>query len=87
MASHPDTARLVIEISISTESLDREKAPLYAEAGIPEYWIVLPARNAIEQFTQPLNGQYLSHRIIVAEATCTSTEFAGLQVRLADWLA
>ena len=35
------TARLVIEVSVSSLALDRAKAAIYAAAGIPEYWIVL----------------------------------------------
>lgn len=38
---HPTTAQLVIEVSDSTVAFDREeKGSLYAEARIPEYWLV-----------------------------------------------
>ena len=86
MTRHPGTARLVIEISLSTETLDREKAAIYAEAGIPEYWIVLPARNAIEVFTRPVDGIYSSQQIVAAETACVSSVFPRLTVRLTDWL-
>lgn len=38
---HPTTALLVVEVSDTTLLFDRQKKPsLYAEAGVPEYWIV-----------------------------------------------
>src|SRR5687768_15580456 len=39
--THPSTASLVIEVSISSAALDRANSSLYAEAGVQEYWIVL----------------------------------------------
>ena len=39
---HPSTAELVIEVAVTTAVADREKAAIYAEAGVKEYWIVLP---------------------------------------------
>ena len=45
-ASHPTNAALVLEIADTTLRLDRtRKARLYAEAGVPDYWILnLPDR-------------------------------------------
>ena len=38
---HPKTAILLVEVSESSLAFDRhQKGELYAEAGIPEYWIV-----------------------------------------------
>lgn len=51
--THP-TAKdihLVIEVSNTTLSFDREvKYALYAEAGIPEYWIINTEEEQIEIF-------------------------------------
>lgn len=45
---HPDTALLVIEISASSAARDLgEKARIYAEAGIPEYWVVDVRRRVV----------------------------------------
>lgn len=39
--AHPQTAVLIVEVTDTTLPYDRErKARLYAQAGIPEYWIV-----------------------------------------------
>src|SRR4051812_16153182 len=35
---HPSTAELVIEVAVTTVDADREKAAIYAEAGVKEYW-------------------------------------------------
>lgn len=38
---HPSDSALIVEVSKTTLNFDRrEKASLYAKAGIPEYWIV-----------------------------------------------
>ena len=83
---HPATARFIVEISISSEAVDREKAAIYAEAGVLEYWIVLPGRGVIEQFSEVTTGGYGQHGVVPAGEVCTSREFPALQVRLADWL-
>lgn len=57
-ASHPATAELVIEFAITTEVLDRAKAPIYAEAEIAECWLVFPERATVERMTKPVDGQY-----------------------------
>ncbi|MBK8490918.1 MAG: Uma2 family endonuclease [Saprospirales bacterium] len=50
----PEDILLVIEISDSSLNLDRKiKAPLYAEFGIPEYWILDLAQNRVERYQQP----------------------------------
>lgn len=36
----PGTADLVIEVAVSSRRRDREKAAVYAAAGVTEYWIV-----------------------------------------------
>ena len=48
-------AVLVIEISVSTRDNDLTiKRPLYARAGIPEFWIVEPEARLIRVFRDPL---------------------------------
>jgi Uma2 family endonuclease len=52
---------LVIEIADSSLKYDRlTKAALYAEAEIPEYWIVNLVGDVLEVFRQPKNGIYQS---------------------------
>jgi Uma2 family endonuclease len=56
---HPSTAHLVIEVSHTSRAYDREtKAPLYAEMGVPELWLVDVTRQTIEVRTEPEDGLY-----------------------------
>lgn len=80
--SHPTSAELVIEIAVSSVALDREKAPIYAEAGVPEYWIVLPAERRIEVYRRPVNGAYLESSVAQGDVVLTSVSLAHVEVGL-----
>lgn len=59
--AHPAPADLLLVIEISDTSLafDRSvKGPLYAVAGVPEYWIVNLAGEALEVHRDPQGGQW-----------------------------
>jgi Uma2 family endonuclease len=52
--AHPAIAWLVIEVADTSVTKDREvKQRLYAEAGIPEYWLVNLAEGQVEIYTEP----------------------------------
>ncbi len=55
---HPTSAALVIEVAVSSVELDRENASLYAEAGVEEYWIVLPKQRQVEVYRELRDGVY-----------------------------
>ena len=56
---HPTTAVLVVEVAHNSLSHDRKrKTPIYARAGIQEYWILNLARKVLEVFREPLRGAY-----------------------------
>ena len=55
-------ALLVVEVSVSSLALDRMKAAIYAEAGIPEYWVVLAEKEMVEVHTAPVEGLYTQRR-------------------------
>ncbi|MGM0576181.1 MAG: Uma2 family endonuclease [Myxococcota bacterium] len=50
---HPATAALVVEVADSSLALDRDKARLYARAGVGEYWLVDVAGRAVEVYRDP----------------------------------
>lgn len=59
--SHPNPAdiRLLIEVSNTTLNYDRKvKTKLYAEANIPEYWIINTDKSVIEVYKEPKRGEY-----------------------------
>jgi Uma2 family endonuclease len=51
---HPTTALLVVEVSDTTLHFDRRvKSPLYARAGIADYWILNLVQRQLEVFRDP----------------------------------
>jgi Uma2 family endonuclease len=61
----PSDVLLVIEISHTTLRFDTKiKGLLYAEAEIPEYWIVNIPQNVLEVRTKPANGRYTRHEVL-----------------------
>jgi Uma2 family endonuclease len=51
---HPSSAHLVVEVAASSLPQDRlTKAPIYAAAGIPEYWIVNLRQDHVEVHRVP----------------------------------
>ena len=87
IGSHPSTAALLVEISRSTLLYDRkEKAELYARAGIPEYWIVNLKARQLEVFRAPQNGKYGDKKIIAADASIAPLAAPDAQIAVADLL-
>src|SRR6266851_1777684 len=58
--AHPSTAHLVVEVAVSSVALDESMGEIYAEAGIPEYWLVRPEDRAMDIYREPASGGYLS---------------------------
>ena len=86
-AKHPTTAELVVEVAVSSAALDRENASLYAEAGVPEYWIVLGEAQQIEVYRQPENGVYQQKHLYSVGETLLCGSVPGLEPALANWFA
>jgi Uma2 family endonuclease len=84
LESHPDYAELIIEVAISSEAIDRHKGDLYAEAGFPEYWLVLPAQRAIEVFRRPSPEGYVSQGRIEEGEILHCSAIPELQFAVAD---
>ena len=77
---HPETARLVIEVSVSTLLEDRELVSLYAEALVDEYWIVNGRNREIEIYSRPVGGVYAEKTIVGLQGTAVSESLPGLEV-------
>ncbi len=84
---HPTIAALVVEIAVSSAVLDRENASLYAEAGVPEYWIVLGPEQQIEVYRAPSPDGYREKRLCATSEILACESVPGLQVKLADLFA
>ncbi len=82
---HPTAAdvRLAIEVSDSSLQSDlTEKARLYAEAGIADYWIVEANTRRIHVFRLPRNGEYTDRSI--ATETVSPLALPGIALDIDD---
>lgn len=79
---HPSTALLAVEVSISTYPEDQQKAFLYAEASVDEYWIVLPASRTVEVYRRPESGRYCEMRVYRAGEALACASVPGVEVDL-----
>ena len=62
--SHPRHAELVVEISLTSLELDREKAAVYASMRIPDYIIVNLQNETLECYAQPADDEYSNNKIL-----------------------
>ena len=86
--SHPAPADiiLVIEVADSTIKFDRDiKAPLYAAAGISEYWIVNLIDNRLEIYRQPADSIYTSIQILTPPQSISLPEFPEILLNISDF--
>ncbi len=84
----PSDVLLVIEIADSTLKYDQEtKLPLYAEAGIPDYWIFNLVKNHLETYSEPYqdsqgNFGYSVKRIVLPNQAIALPYFPDLSLDL-----
>ncbi len=63
---------LVVEVSDATYRFDRDtKVPLYARAGVPEVWLIVPERRTVEVYRAPENGAYTIAETLSESTTAT----------------
>lgn len=87
-APRPADVLLVIEVADSSLEYDRRvKLPLYALAGIPEFWLVNLVAERIEVYTQPAGGQYTKVAHVAPGEKLTSTNVPDLTLEAAALLA
>ncbi|WP_394849342.1 Uma2 family endonuclease [Pendulispora brunnea] len=79
--AHPAQAYLVIEVAQSSLKDDRAvKARLYAEAGVPEYWIVNLVDQVVEVHRKPASGRYESITIVRAGESLDIEQFPDVRI-------
>ena len=82
LSALPQTAELVIEVAVSSVGIDRRKTAIYAEAGVREYWIVLPETRQIEIHTKLIQSRYAVQRLFTDGQTAFSEVLPALRVEL-----
>jgi Uma2 family endonuclease len=84
---HPRRALLLIEVSSSSLKLDRKvKAPLYAEGGSPEYWIIDVAAGRLEVFRAPKDGAWTEHFVLSPTDAIRPVSFPEVELPLREFL-
>jgi Uma2 family endonuclease len=85
----PREAILVIEVAMTSLPRDRRKAGIYAESGVPEYWIANVRAHTVEVHTKPRRGEYTSIVHCRIGETLRPACLRGFSVRAADipWAA
>jgi Uma2 family endonuclease len=85
--AHPNRAHLLVEIAHSSLAIDRSiKAKLYAECGVPEYWIVNLIDGCIEVYTESIRGSYARLTPYRLGDGIRSLAFPEVEVSVADIL-
>ncbi len=60
----PEDILLVVEVAYSSQEKDREvKGPLYAQAGVAEFWLIDAEKNRLEQYTHPSSSGYTGKKV------------------------
>ena len=83
----PDDVRIVIEVADTSEGFDRRaKLPRYAQAGIPEAWLIVLNGDAVDVYDDPSPDGYCAHRRFESGARVTSRQFPALNVAVSELL-
>ena len=80
---------LLIEIAATPVTYERKrkcKVRLYAEAGVPELWLINLPAGRIEVYAHPADSTYQESFEVTADTTFTSPTVAGLKLAAADVL-
>lgn len=78
---------LVIEVADSSLRIDLgDKASLYAEAGIPEYWVVNLVERVLVVFREPRNGVYQRRSTLHPGDRVTPDSWPDLELEVASLL-
>lgn len=84
---HPAQAFLLVEISRGSLRRDRTlKAEIYAQAGVPEYWVVNLQTALVEVRREPANGVYGRMETFGRGDTIQLVAFPDIAIRVDDFL-
>ena len=82
--SHPTSAEFVIEVAVSSLRIDRLKLEIYAEAKIPEYWIVNVTTKSIEVYKNPEGRDYKEKGVYSVEDILSFPAFLNGEIQIKD---
>ena len=86
--AHAEDVLLLIEVADSSLAYDRStKLRLYAEAGIPEYWVVDCEAETVEVYRDPGPDGYRDLRRVAGSVVLTLQAFPDVELNPADTFA
>ncbi|MEH1846636.1 MAG: Uma2 family endonuclease [Nostoc sp.] len=81
----PNEIFLLIEIADTTLETDRkQKAPLYAKAGIADYWILDVKQRQVYVFREPSLEGYSEEFILDEDATLSLIAFPEFEIQISQ---
>lgn len=87
LQQHPDSAVLVVEVSVSTLDYDQNlKKTIYARNRIEDYWIVNLQTACLEVYRQPSGDDYRSQQMFKSTDRIQPLVAAGSAILVADLL-
>jgi Uma2 family endonuclease len=79
-----ENVKLIVEVADTTLADDLgSKRDLYAEAGLPEYWVVDMTSGAILQHADPVDGAFTRSKTIPRGSPAESLTLAGIVIETA----
>jgi Uma2 family endonuclease len=79
---------LLIEIADSSLTHERDtKAPMYAQAGIADYWIVDLVNSRVLVYREPVDGVYRSVQVLGREDFIQPLAFPDVTIAVSEILA
>lgn len=76
---------LLIEIADTSLRLDREeKARIYADSGVADYWIINLVDDVLEVHRDPANGSYQAKLVLKATESIAPLAFPDFQISVRD---
>jgi Uma2 family endonuclease len=81
----PEHTLFVVEVANSSLRKDRRiKGPLYASAGVQEYWIVNLQQDCIEVYTNPAGAEYTTVRTFERGESVSPQSFPDVSFAVSD---
>jgi Uma2 family endonuclease len=88
-SAHPQAADILLLIEVADTTLDFDlgrKLRVYAEAGIPEYWVVSVAAGEVHIFRAPRDGRFTETAVRSRTETAECSSVPGLKIGLNEIL-
>jgi Uma2 family endonuclease len=85
---HPGTAGLIIEVAVFSQRRDlRHKPPIYAGAGVPDYWVVDLDAGSVVVHGSPRDGAYERTEVVGAGGELVASRLELPPISVAELLA